>query len=466
MMKRLSISVPLVKALEQMPGYAKFMKDLVSKKRSMECETIKMTHQVSAIVHSMSPKLKDPCTFTIPCTIGSANFAKALCDLGASINLMPYSMFKTLGIDQPRATSIRLQMVDRTMKRPLGELTFRVGDEKLVFHVCKSMKQPNSTEMCSFVDLVTEVIVDDTSAMINVDDPLEAVLLNLDEARVECVNALHGMGSYSYEPRKISLDLENRKTPPKKPLIEEPPVLELKPLPSHLRIILEDNSKPSVEYQSRLNEAMQEVVKKEVIKCVVGDSFDECLKNLDKVLARYEETNLVLNWEKCHFMVDESIFLGHKISKHSIEVDKAKIEDAKFVFNEECMKAFELLKYKLTTTLIITTSNWSLPFKLMRDASDVAVGPVLGQRVKKMFHPVYYASKIMNDAQVNYMVTEKELLAIVFTMEKFRPYLMGAKVIVHTDHAALCYLMTMKDSKARLMRWVLLRQEFDLEIVD
>lgn len=97
-------------------------------------------------------------------------------------------------------------------------------------------------------------------------------------------------------------------------------------------------------------------------------------------------------------------------------------KDDKFVFNEECMKAFELLKYKLTITPIINAPNWSLPFELMCDASDVAVGAVLGQRVNKMFYPVYYASKIMNDAQVNYTVTEKELLAIVFAMEKSRPY--------------------------------------------
>ncbi|XP_070057861.1 uncharacterized protein [Nicotiana tomentosiformis] len=200
MMKSLSINVPLVEALEQMSGYAKFMKDL----------------------------LEDPGAFTIPCTIDNADFAKALCDLGASINLMPYSVFKTLGIGKPRLTSMRLQMVDRTMKRSLGiiddvlvrvdkfilpadfvildcevnyevpiilgrpflairktlvdveagELTFWVGDENIVFHVCKSMRQLNSNEVCSFVDLMTEAIVDDTSAMINVEDPMEAVLLN------------------------------------------------------------------------------------------------------------------------------------------------------------------------------------------------------------------------------------------------------------------------------------------------
>ncbi|XP_070004360.1 uncharacterized protein [Nicotiana sylvestris] len=106
MMKSLSINVPLVEALEQMPNYAKFMKDLVTMTRSMNCETIDMTHKVNVIVHSMDPRLEDPGAFTIPCTIGSAQFAKALFDLGTSINLMPYSIFKTLGIGQPKPTSM------------------------------------------------------------------------------------------------------------------------------------------------------------------------------------------------------------------------------------------------------------------------------------------------------------------------------------------------------------------------
>ncbi|XP_070025382.1 uncharacterized protein [Nicotiana sylvestris] len=119
MMMSFFINVPLVDALEQMSGYAKFMKDFVILKRSMNFVTIKMTHQVSAIVHSMAPKFEDPDAFTIPCTIGSTNFSKALCDTGASIKLMPYSMFKTLVIGKPRPTSMRLQMEDRTMKSPL-----------------------------------------------------------------------------------------------------------------------------------------------------------------------------------------------------------------------------------------------------------------------------------------------------------------------------------------------------------
>ncbi|XP_070057269.1 uncharacterized protein [Nicotiana tomentosiformis] len=124
MMKSLSINVSLVEALEQMLGYAKFMKDLVTKKRSMNFETIKVTHQVSAIVHSIDPKLEDPGAFTISYTIGSVEFAKTLCDLGASIKFMPYLVYKTLGIGQPRPTSMRSQMVDRTMKRSLGMIEY------------------------------------------------------------------------------------------------------------------------------------------------------------------------------------------------------------------------------------------------------------------------------------------------------------------------------------------------------
>ncbi|KAI5317646.1 hypothetical protein L3X38_037353 [Prunus dulcis] len=102
----------------------------------------------------------------------------------------------------------------------------------------------------------------------------------------------------------------------------------------------------------------------------------------------------------------------------------------------------------------------------MCDASDYAVGAVLGQRKDKLPHVIYYASRTLNDAQFNYATTEKELLAVVFALEKFRSYLVGAKIIVYTDHAALKYLLSKKDAKPRLIRWVLLLQEFDLEIQD
>ena len=110
--------------------------------------------------------------------------------------------------------------------------------------------------------------------------------------------------------------------------------------------------------------------------------------------------------------------------------------------------------------------DWSFPFELMCDASDYAIGAVLGQKREKIFQVIYYASRTLNDAQLNYATTEKELLAIVFAFDKFRPYLIGNKVVVHTDHSAIKYLMTKKDAKPRLIRWVLLLQEFDVEIKD
>ncbi|KAK1684390.1 hypothetical protein QYE76_045238 [Lolium multiflorum] len=188
---------------------------------------------------------------------------------------------------------------------------------------------------------------------------------------------------------------------------------------------------------------------------VYGNSFDNCLRNLDKVLQRCEETNLVLNWEKCHFMVNEGIVLGHKIFERGIEVDRAKVEaiekmpyprdvkdfskiskpltnllqkDVPFVFDDDCKEAFETLKKALTTAPIVEPPDWNLPFEIMCDASDFPVGAVLGQR--------------------------------------FRSYIVDSKVTIHTDHAAIRYLMQKKDAKPRLIRWVLLLQEFDLHIVD
>ena len=102
----------------------------------------------------------------------------------------------------------------------------------------------------------------------------------------------------------------------------------------------------------------------------------------------------------------------------------------------------------------------------MCDASDYAMGAVLGQRTEKIFISIYYASKTFNEAQENYSTTEKEMLAMVFTYEKIRPYILGPNVIIHTNHAIIKYLMAKKDVKPRLIAWVLLLEEFDLEIKD
>nr|GEZ58333.1 DNA-directed DNA polymerase [Tanacetum cinerariifolium] len=167
---------------------------------------------------------------------------------------------------------------------------------------------------------------------------------------------------------------------------------------------------------------------------VFGNSFENCLSHLDKMLQRCEDTNLCLNWEKSHFMVKEGIVLGHKISKNGIEVDKAKVflghagfyrrfiqdfskisrpmthlleKNTPFIFSEDCIKAFQMLKKQLTEAPILIALNWDLPFELMCDASDFAL-----------------------------------------------------------DHSTLKYLFAKKDAKARLLRWVLLLKEFNFKVLD
>ena len=114
----------------------------------------------------------------------------------------------------------------------------------------------------------------------------------------------------------------------------------------------------------------------------------------------------------------------------------------------------------------MATPDWSKEFEIMCDVSDYAMRAVLGQRKKKIFRAIYYASKTFNEAQENYSTTEKEMLAMVFACEKFRPYILRSHVIIHTNHATIKYLMAKKDVKPRLIKWALLLQEFDIEIRD
>ncbi|GJT07525.1 reverse transcriptase domain-containing protein [Tanacetum coccineum] len=129
-------------------------------------------------------------------------------------------------------------------------------------------------------------------------------------------------------------------------------------------------------------------------------------------------------------------------------------------------RSFQTLKKKLTKAPILIAPNWDQPFEIMCDASDYAIGVVLGQRIEKHFRPIHYASKTMTKAETNYTTTEKEMLTVVFAFEKFRSYLIMNKSVVYTDHSALKYLFNKKDAKARLLRWVLLLQKFDFKVID
>nr|GEV95256.1 hypothetical protein [Tanacetum cinerariifolium] len=277
------------------------------------------------------------------------------------------------------------------------------------------------------------------------------------------------------------------------------------------KILLEEDYEPKVQSQRRVNPKIHDVIKKEVEKLLdagliypISESPWRCMMAIFHDMI--EQTMEV-------FMDDFSVFgivLGHKISKKGIEVDKAKIEVIsklphlttvkgirsflghagfyrRFIkdfsklsrpmthllektphlfFFDDCVQAFQTLKKKLTEASILIAPNWDQPFKLMCDASDFAVGAVLGQRIEKHFRPIHYASKMMTEAESNQTTTEKEMLAVVYAFEKFRSYLIMNKSIVYTDHSAVKYLFAKKDAKARLLRWILLLQEFDFKVVD
>ncbi|KAI3767638.1 hypothetical protein L2E82_17938 [Cichorium intybus] len=765
-LKQLSINIPFVDAITQMPKYAKFLKDLLTNRKKMEeVSLVTLSEKCYAMMMKNLPeKVGDPGGLHLPCTFGNHASSYGLADLGASINLMPYSFYKKLNLPEPKPVRMAINLANKAVTYPRGiveDLLVKV--DKFVFpidFVILDMEEDDEVPILlgrPFLATARALIdVHDTKLTIRVgtdaitfgmdhtikhstmsDDTVFHIdtfdLLLEEEARaIQEENHSHEMqlAEKSFDPEKDLKELEEllKDEPhfaereetvlPKQKSPKNQSIPELKILPNHLeytflsdtkeypvvisaelsqeereelmkvlkrrknaiawsisdikgispticshKILMEEDSKPSAQHQRRLNPKMQEVVDKEIMKlldagiiypisdskwvspihvvpkkggitvitnekneviptrtvtgwrvcidyrklndatrkdyfplpfidqmlerlsgkayycfldgfsgyfqipidpedqekttftcpqgifayrrmpfglcnapatfqrCVsaifhdmmensmevfmddfslFGDSFTNCLSNLDKMLKRCEETNLVLNWEKCHFMVKEGIVLGHKVSGRGIEVDIAKVEviaklppptnvkgvrsflghagfyrrfikdfskitkpltqllqnDVKFDFNDECVNAFEFLKLQLTTAPIMIGPDWNLPFELMTDASDIALGAVLGQRIEKKFKPIYYISKTLNPAQEKYTTTEKELLAVVYAFDKFRPYLILSKTIVYTDHSAIKYLFNKQDAKPRLIRWVLLLQEFDIEIQD
>ncbi|XP_010523588.2 PREDICTED: uncharacterized protein LOC104801906, partial [Tarenaya hassleriana] len=559
MLKKMEVNLPFTEVILKMPSYAKFLKDILSKKRTIQEETIALNSECSAILkHELPQKMKDPGSFSIPCTLGNVSIKKALCDLGASVSLMPLSICKMLNIGELKPTRMTLQLADRSIKYPIGiledvplkvgnfyvpvdfvvmemdedsnipiilgrpflatagavinvkegHLTLSIGEEKVEFKLAQSLKQPSVDDTCCYID-VLEQLADEILEELRDVDPLEVTLM---ASKVETCVDQEEVNVYS-EILDEEATICSMETPC--PIHNEVDDIES---PQHDEIVPNKNSKLRYHDESTPPELHDVCLVEEATTKTKNDIADEWdpkvapkveLKPLPPGL-RCEQVNLVLNWEKCHFMVQEGIVLGHKISEKGIEVDRAKIEvieqmipptnvkgirsflghagfyrrfikdfskiskpltellgkDVQFVFTKQCHEAFETLKKSLISPPIIQHPAWGKPFELMCDASDYAVGAVLGQRKDKKLHAIYYASRTLDDAQINYATTEKELLAIVFAFEKFRSYLVGSKVIVYTDHAALRYLLSKKDAKPRLIRWILLLQEFDLEIRD
>uniref|UniRef100_A0A2N9FX66 Integrase catalytic domain-containing protein n=1 Tax=Fagus sylvatica TaxID=28930 RepID=A0A2N9FX66_FAGSY len=440
-LRQVRINLPLLHVIKQVPSYAKILKDLCTMKRKQNVKKIAfLTEQIF---------------------YGEALFTGTL---------------KTINEANSPPLEILSLFVFHFCALIAAKVEHNSGDSKAINKDLLPRACRNGLMKLSFGHMTLEVNIFNIGKQIFEDEDCEVIELNC------------------WKPRFEELPKSENKALPSSVAI---PKLELKQLPSGLKYaFLELGDTFPIVISSVLNMdqegiiypisdskwvSLTQVVPKKSGVTVVKNEHGE----LGKVLARCEEKNLVLNWEKCHFMVSSGIVLGHIVSSKGIEAMLASIrrfiegfssiakplcklllKDTPFDWTEACQEAFTKLIGKLTSAPIMQAPDWSLPFELMCDASDYAIGAVLGQRKDKKPHVIYYASRTLNSAQMNYTTTEKELLAIVFALDKFRSYLIGSPVVCFTDHAALKYLFTKKDAKARLIRWILLLQEFNLIIKD
>ncbi|XP_071921856.1 uncharacterized protein [Coffea arabica] len=398
-----------------------------------------------------------------------------------------------------------------------GTLSVEFDGEKVMFNIFDAMKHPVDTESVNFVGM-TNTIVQENFEQNFMGDKLDFVLqlgktnlevYDMEEEEVkEAIMSLHSLHPLPgrFENSFLPLPISNERILPS---VQQTPNVELKELPEHLKyaylgdnktlpviiandltalqeerllrvlrefkpaigwtladikginpsicmyhILLELDAKPVREHQHKLNPAMKEVVMKEILKLLeLGIIFPISDSQwVSPVHVVPKKTGITLVKNEKNELVPMRLQNGWRMC-----IDFRKLNTATRKNHFPLPFIDEMLE---------RLADWKLSFELMCDASQYAVGAVLGQRSGKCSHVIYYASKTLTPAQCNYTTTEKELLAIVFTFEKFRSYLLGSKVTVYSDHAALKYLLSKKESKPRLIRWVLLLQEFDWEIKD
>ncbi|XP_058724967.1 uncharacterized protein LOC131596352 [Vicia villosa] len=529
MFKKLELNIPFLEALEQMPTYAKFMKDIISKKRTTDSDPIILTKTCSAILQGMKilVKKKDRGSVTIPCTIGDRSFKKALIDLGASVSLMPLFIYKRLGIGKVQDTRMTLQFADHSVKRPYRIVEdVLVKIDKFVFPVdFVILEMPDDEEIPI---ILGRPFLETGRCLIDIEEErvLSLSIFNeteeVDEKEIEVLNMIEARLFFkSYR--------QNRWEDLRQPLVEEKKDepkkgAELKQLSENLKnVFLDTESKCTAIISSHL-EVLQENKLVEVLKKhksdmgwsiedLKGISPTEVVKLLDAgmiypisdsswespvhvvpkkggtMMIKNEKNELiptrtVIGWRVCidyrrlnlatrkdHFPLpfidqmlerrmpfglcnapatfqvesrdersgqkgsgetircgDEStlylIVLGfiRDFSKIAKPLTTLLVKDKVFTFDNEYAVAFKTIKKKLVSAPIVVAPDWSLPFEIMCDASDIAM---------------------------NYSTTEKELLAVVYAFDKFKQYLLGSR-----------------DSKPRLLRWILFLQEFDVEIRD
>nr|GEX87775.1 hypothetical protein [Tanacetum cinerariifolium] len=530
--KDLNFNISFFDALILMPKFGPCIKSLLTNKDKL-CELARTPldeHCSAVLLKKLPEKLGDPDKFLIPCDFPGIAECLALADLGASINLMPLSVWNMFSLPDLSPMCMTLELSDHfdadprvslILKRSFlktrralidvfkGELTLRVGKEAITFNFDQTSRYSSnyndmtakridvidmaceeySQEVLGFSDMIAsgnptpyyDPIVSTTSLTLTPfgnndfllkeidaflaleDDPTSP---ELDQSYVDTEGDILLLEAFSNEDPSLPSPNQRNYLPKvcddklliiiAKDLSVEEKTALITVLKSHKRaiawklsniegidpefcthkILMEEDFKPAVQHQRRVNPKIHDVIKNE---------------------------------EKSHFMVKEGIVLGHKISKEEIKVDKAKVDiitklphpttvkgirsflchvgfyrrfikdfskiarpmthllrkETLFLFSKECVEAFQTLKRKLTEAPILTAPDWDMPFELMCDASNFAISAVLGQRREKHFRPIHNA-----------------------------------------NHSALKYLFAKKDSKVRLLHWILLLQEFTFKVID
>ncbi|XP_028769798.1 uncharacterized protein LOC114727232 [Neltuma alba] len=296
--RKVEVNIPLLELIKKIPKYAKFLKELCTNKRKFKPnERVQLPSSVSALFKPQLPiKCQDPGSFTIHCTVGKHFNGKALCDLGASVNLMPLAVFNRLNLGETRPTTVTLLFADKSISYPKGivedvlvkvdkfifpadfivldcevdwnipiilgqpflatartlidvekgEITMRVNGEKVIFNMNQALKFPDDSAHCNCIDVIDSIVQEELINSLT-KDPLEALLIGETssiDGKVEAYTEVMSIEAFPYRKAKTfePLDVTSALSSPLKPSVDEPPVLELKTLPSHLKYAYLGNS--------------------------------------------------------------------------------------------------------------------------------------------------------------------------------------------------------------------------------
>nr|GEY47542.1 reverse transcriptase domain-containing protein [Tanacetum cinerariifolium] len=450
----------------------------------------------------------------------------ALADLGVSINLIPLSVWEELSLLELTPTCMTLELADRSVSKPIGiakdvsvkvdfepdlrvplilgrcflktgralidvrkgELTLRTGNEAITYNLDQTSRystnydqmttnkidvtdmacEEYSQEVLGFSDVTTSGSpTPSVDPIVSTTSPTLTPFGDSDFLIFEEADAFFSLED---DPNSPENELKACEAKTIKYLVDEPPEVELKDLPPHLEYaFLEGDNKLPVIIAKELGDEEKSALIMVLIPwvspvhCVPKKGGFTVVDNEENELI---PTRWVTGWWVCidYRKLNEVTHKDHFPLSFMDQMLERLARNEYYCFLDGFSGLYQ--KKKLTKAPILIAPNWDQPFELMCDATDFAIGAVLGQCYEKHFRPIHYASKMLTDAESNYTMTEKEMLAVVYAFKRFRSYLIMNKSIMHMDHSALKYLFAIRDAKARLLWWVLLLQEFDFDVID